>query len=287
MDSVRIFNIEDFSVDDGPGLRTVVFFKGCSLRCRWCHNPESIAGEPEILIYDDKCIGCGECFKNCPAHAHTVKAGIHVIDKSLCRNCFKCVAGCYAGALVRAGEDVPLETIEERISSNKEYFTQSGGGVTFSGGECMLQIDGLEKLARWCSEQGVHTAIDTAGNVPWESFERILPYTGMFLYDIKAIDPEVHKKCTGSDNARILNNFNRLIDRGADILVRIPYIPGFNDGELPAIADYLSARHIKAELLGYHTLGNSKYKALRQDIEPIRTPTKDEVNSLKLQYGFI
>ena len=284
---VRIFNIEDFSVDDGPGIRTVIFFKGCSLACRWCHNPESISKRREILVYEHKCIGCGECFKVCPAGAHRMDGERHVIDREKCSHCMKCAGECFSGALVQAGEDVETEELIRRILGNKAYFDQSGGGVTFSGGECMLQAEGLAGILEACREAGVHTAVDTCGNVPWESFARVLPAADLFLYDLKAMDSEVHRRCTGSGNERILANFERLYAEGARIAVRIPCVPGWNDGELEKIADYLEKfPGVEAELLGYHELGNAKYHALGREPIKARMPGKEELNELRKSFGF-
>lgn len=199
-----------------------------------------------------------------------------------------CVENCFSGSLVKVGERIDIETIKRRILRNKGYFEESKGGVTFSGGECMLQIDALEELLKFCKENGVHTAVDTCGNIPWASYERVIPYADIFLYDIKAMDPEVHRQCTGVDNLRILENFKKLHDRGCKLLVRVPYIPDYNDGELPAIAEFLSQYpEIKAELLGYHTLGVSKYKALRMPYIEAYSPTTKEMDALKAQYGFL
>lgn len=218
----NIFNIQHFSVHDGPGVRTVVFFKGCSLHCRWCHNPESIHAAKEILLYPDRCIGCMACREVCPVGAQVFDETGHWIDRSKCIHCFKCCEECYADALVSVGEWRDTDSILKEILENKGYFDQSKGGVTFSGGECMLQPDALTELLKGCQAAGVHTAVDTAGNVPWESFEQVLPYTDLFLYDIKAMDAEVHKACTGVENGRILENFTRLADRGENIFVVIP-----------------------------------------------------------------
>jgi len=193
------------------------------------------------------------------------------------------------GRLVSVGEEKDLDYILRQIKSNIGYFEQSGGGATFSGGECMLQQEALKALLAGCKEMGVHTAVDTAGNVPWEYFENIIPYTDLFLYDIKAADPQVHKNCTGVTNERILDNFRKLAERGCNILVRIPYIPGCNDGELEGIAAFLSEfPQIKAELLPYHSMGNSKYHALlREEPFSAKAPDKAFVAELKQKYNFI
>lgn len=288
METANIFNIQHFSVHDGPGVRTVVFFKGCNLHCKWCHNPESIYREKEILLYPDRCIGCGACVEVCPSGAHRFEDGRHVIDKKKCTHCFKCCEECYADALVSVGEEKDIDYILRQVKSNIGYFEQSGGGVTFSGGECMLQQDALKALLIGCKEMGIHTAVDTAGNVPWEFFENVIPYTDLFLYDIKAYDPRVHKACTGVENGRILENFRKLIEHGCETLVRIPYIPGCNDGELEGIAQFLADYpQVKAELLPYHSMGNSKYHALlREEPFTAKAPDKAFVAELKQKYHF-
>ncbi len=289
MEGANIFNIQHFSVHDGPGVRTVVFFKGCSLHCKWCHNPESIRPEAEILWYPEKCIGCRACEVQCPMGAHSFTAGVHRIDKGKCSHCFLCCEECYADALVRVGEEKSAEEIFREIMRNKAYFDQSGGGATFSGGECMLQPKALHELLTLCRQSGIHTAVDTAGNVPWQSFETIKDLTDLFLYDLKALDPDVHRACTGAGNERILDNFKKLAEAGSNILVRIPYIPGYNDQELEGIAAFLSAwPQIKAELLPYHSLGNSKHRALQEeDLLDVTAPTKETVTQLKQKYGFL
>ena len=289
MARAEIFNIQHFSVHDGPGVRTVVFFKGCNLHCAWCHNPESIRREAQILWYPEKCIGCGNCVEHCPRGAHSFREGVHAIDREKCGHCFLCCEECYADALVRVGEQRETEDIFREIERNRGYSRQSGGGATFSGGECMLQQEPLRELLALCRQAGIHTAVDTAGNVPWEFFENVRGLTDLFLYDIKAFSPEVHRACTGVGNQRILDNFRRLAAEGSRMLVRIPYIPGYNDGELEAIALFLKGYpEIPAELLPYHSLGDSKHRALGEEKLPnIAAPDKEAVAELKRRYGFL
>ena len=267
MQTVNNFNIQHFSVHDGPGVRTVVFFKGCNLHCRWCHNPESIHKEKEILLYPDRCIGCGACVKQCPAGAHSFTEGGHRIDRNKCIHCFRCCEECYADALVCVGEETDTETVMDEIRRNKGYFDHSGGGVTFSGGECMLQLDFLEEVLRRLKEKGIHTAVDTAGNVPFEDFERILPYTDLFLYDMKAFHEEVHRELTGVSNERIKDNLVRLARTGKDIRIRIPVVEELNASELPFMKRFLWDNGIRdIELLAYHRMGVGKGDLL---LEPI------------------
>lgn len=259
-----IYNIQRFSVHDGPGIRTTVFFKGCPLHCVWCHNPESISPKPQLEFYPERCIGCGRCFDACPNHAHSVDgAGVHRIDRALCDGCLKCVDVCYAEALVGVGRRLTVEQLVESISTDIPYYQSSDGGVTFSGGESMAQIGFLQQALVACKGRGIHTAVDTAGEVPWSSFERVLEHTDLFLYDLKAADDAVHRRLTGAGNARILENLRKLCQAGRRIFVRIPYIPGCNDGEIPAMADILRGLPVeRVEVLGYHRLGEGKYAAL-------------------------
>ena len=264
MPSGQIFNIQRFSVHDGPGARTTVFFKGCNLRCLWCHNPESFSPKPDLEFNPQKCIGCGTCFRVCPQKAHTLDAsGRHMIDRTLCQHCLVCADQCYAGALKAVGQTVDTDYVMKQILSDKDYYDRSGGGATFSGGECMLQLEFLESLLLSCREASVSTAVDTAGNVPFESFERILPLTDLFLFDVKAADPVRHKELTGVSNERILSNLHRLRDANARIIIRIPLIPSRNGDQIEGIARILrDIRPELVELLPFHKLGSSKYAAL-------------------------
>ncbi len=200
-----IFNIQRFSIHDGPGIRTTVFFKGCSLRCFWCHNPESIHPHPQIQLFLQKCIGCGKCFEICPVGAHCMIDGERVFLRELCRNCGKCAEICYADALVLAGKWLTAREVMDEVEKDKPFYENSDGGVTISGGEPLLQADFARALLEECKKEGLHTVVDTAGNVPWEAFEKVLPFTDLFLYDLKAADEEFHRQVTGAGNARILD----------------------------------------------------------------------------------
>ncbi len=281
MTTGMIFNIQRFSIYDGPGARTTVFFKGCNLSCKWCHNPESIPAHRLLEFYPDKCIGCGKCVSVCPAAAHGVdENGSHGIDRSICTRCMTCVDTCFAEALVCVGETVGAEQVIRAVMAAAEYY-KGGGGVTFSGGECMQQIDFLAGVLAALHEKGIHTAVDTAGYQPWEKFEKILPNTDLFLYDVKAADSDTHKKLTGVPNELILENLQKLSDLGKRIWVRVPFIPGYNDGEMEGIARRLAGLAVeKTEIMPFHRLGEGKYIALGMEntCPDGRVPTDEEID---------
>ena len=269
--NATIFDIQRGSYVDGPGIRTAVFFKGCHMRCLWCHNPEGQDPEPELMFYADKCIGCGKCREVCPN------------GLAFCDACGRCELYCPRDARKVSGRVKSAEDVMAEIRKDRLYYEASGGGVTFSGGECMLQIDFLAELVKTCHREGIHTAVDTAGDVPWEYFERILPYTALFLYDLKSLDPEKHVSLTGVSNERLLENLRRLSDEStAGIILRIPVVPGANEDELPAMAEFSrSLRLSSVELLPYHTLGEHKYPALARESRSFRVPSADEMTGFR------
>ena len=239
-----IFDIQRFSVHDGPGIRTTVFMKGCSLRCGWCHNPEGLRMEPQVQFFEEHCIGCGRC------------GGSRTLEN---------VDKCPAGAMKRVGEKVDPERLLEEVLADLDFYGNDGG-VTFSGGECLLQTEFVAHMLKMLKAQGVTTAVDTCGNVPWENMEKALPYCDTWLYDIKCADPETHRRFTGSDNGRILENLERLGRTGANIWIRVPVIPDCNDDpdEMERIARIAAATPgvSRVTLMPYHTLGKSKYVTL-------------------------
>lgn len=276
MRSGVIFDIEHGSFVDGPGIRTTVFFKGCNLKCAWCHNPESQSFKPQLLFYRDKCTGCGKCREVCPNQLEH------------CDLCGKCTIYCPVNARKLCGESWDVEQLLGEILQDKEFFENTDGGVTFSGGECMLQPEFLGEILRKCKENGIHTAVDTAGNVPWSSFERILPDTDLFLYDVKCFDDARHRDCTGVGNRLILENLGKLLELGQNVLIRIPVIPGINDRveEMEAIRAFLNShgKPVGVELLPYHQLGENKYAALGLPVTEFQIPSRETMEQLKAYF---
>ena len=245
-----IFDIQNTSYVDGPGIRTVIFFKGCNMRCKWCHNPEGFYPNPQLLYFKQKCIGCGRCRNVCKRNG--------------CIQCGSCAEICPSDARKMCGDIFSLEFVFAKIKKEKAFFDASGGGVTCSGGECMLQLSFLCELLKMCKREGIHTAVDTAGNVAWIDFEKIIPYTDQFLFDIKCISPELHKLSTGTDNALILDNYKHLIKR-SKVCVRIPIVNNFNsdENELTKISEFINRYPPDSmEVLPYHNLGKHKYEAI-------------------------
>ena len=264
-----IFDIERNSYVDGPGIRTTVFFKGCNLRCAWCHNPEGQSPKPQMMFYKNKCTGCGKCKEKCP----------NALEK--CELCGKCTIYCPHDAREICGKEYTVDEVMREILKDKVFYENSGGGVTFSGGECMLQIDFLEEILKVCKENGIHTAVDTAGHVPYEYFERILPYTNLFLYDVKCYDSEKHRQYTGVGNELILENLERLLTTGKSVWVRIPIIPTVNDTveEIQRIKAYISScgKPEKIELLPYHAMGEHKFEALGKAVQRFNAPSAETI----------
>lgn len=274
-----IFDIQRFSVSDGPGIRTTVFFKGCNLKCVWCHNPESQSSASEMLFYKNKCVNCGKCKELCA----------NSLEK--CSLCGKCVIECQAEARTIAGKEYTADEVVRELVKDKRLYENSGGGVTFSGGECMLQTDFLTELLKRCKEEGLHTALDTAGHIPFEYFERIMPYTDLFLYDVKCFDAEIHKRYTGVTNELILENLKKLLHLKTPIWVRIPIIPSVNDSiaemkKIKSLFD-LFGQPKKIELLPYHAIGNSKYEAMNKEYPIFSVPSKEKMRELNSVFNTI
>jgi glycyl-radical enzyme activating protein len=251
------------SLHDGPGIRTTVFLKGCPMHCRWCHNPESVLPEPEVALYSEKCTLCGACVEACPNGAHNISEDRHYFDRSKCNKSGKCVEACVYGALKMAGREMKDIDVLELILGDKAFYRESGGGVTLSGGEPMFQFGFTRSLLKRSRKEGIHTCLDTSGLAPTEHFREVLPYVDLFLYDIKATDPAVHKEVTGTSNDLVWTNFKYLYREKASIELRCPLIPGFNDQgthlqELREIrVKYTDLQALT--IMPYHNAGRSKY----------------------------
>lgn len=282
MEKAKIFEIKRFAVHDGDGIRTTVFFKGCPLQCVWCHNPEGIGFQPQIAFYENKCVGCGECALVCDNGAHRMEDGIHVFDREKCAACGKCAEACLGMALQLYGKEVTLQELLPLLMEDCEFYENSGGGVTLSGGECLMQADFCAALLEKLKENGVHTAVDTCGFVSKSAIDKVLPFTDIFLYDMKAFDEDVHIRCTGHSNQRILENLKYIDSCGKKIEIRIPYVPGMNDDQIPKIAAFLSTlKNItKVKVLPYHNYAGSKYKSLAmKNTLPHVLPTDEEIKT--------
>ncbi len=260
-----VFDIQRFSVHDGPGIRTIVFLKGCALECEWCANPESQAATPELLFDPARCIVCENCLILCP-HGALHKQGERIIyERERCRGCGTCAQKCYAEARVLKGRRMTVEAVVAEVLKDEAFYTASGGGVTLSGGEPLDQSHFARGILEGCKNYALHTAVETAGHVAWSSFERIIPYTDLFLFDIKHTDPAKLKKFTKGDAALILQNIKKLVKSAKQIIVRTPVIPGFNDSpaEIQKIARLVKSLGIKElNLLPYHRYGQHKYRLM-------------------------
>jgi pyruvate formate lyase activating enzyme len=289
-----VLNIQHFCTHDGPGIRTNVFLKFCSLRCQWCSNPESIHPKPELAYNPGKCIGtkeCGLCLKECPESAiFTVDSDLAVrINWDLCTNCGKCVPACPPQALSLFGHEMTVDEVLDEAEQDSTFYRESGGGITVSGGECLLQPDFTAALLAGAHERGISTAIETAGNVPWAFVEKVLPHVDTVLHDHKITDPARHKKWTGVDNARILGNFKRAYETFPDktFIARTPLIPGVNDDEdhIRAVLAFIRPHKnvIDYELLPYFRFGESKYGFLGRvyELADFQPPTPESLARLR------
>jgi pyruvate formate lyase activating enzyme len=265
--SAITFNVQRFSTEDGPGIRTTVFFKGCPLRCAWCHNPEGLSPRPELVWYDVRCIGARDCLSACPVEALELTPEGMRIDRARCTACRACAEACPAGALEVIGREWTPEALFAEVNKDAVFFETSGGGVTLSGGEPMRQAEFVVALAGLCREAGLHVALDTCGAAPWEQYERILPLVGLVLYDLKIFDGERHRASTGVDNGLILENARRIAASGKPMWIRTPVIPGYtaDAANVAAIGAFIASALPTVErwdLLAYTNLGQPKYHRL-------------------------
>lgn len=287
----NVFNIEHFAIHDGPGIRTTVFLKGCPLACIWCHNPEGLSTSPQMLHRTDKCTLCGRCVRACPRGALSVDGTRGwVIDRDKCDHCGLCEKACLMNAIETVGREMTAEEVMDDVEGDRLFYDQSGGGVTFSGGEPLLQWEFLEACLKRAKEKGFHTAIETSGFAPREAVERVAPFTDLFLYDLKHIAKEGSLKYTGVDNRIAKENLRWLSGRGSRIIVRTVVVPGANaDGEtLEGFADFFdSLPQIETvNILPLHKSASEKYNRLDKKflIADYRVPTEEEMEEVAQFY---
>jgi len=274
-----IFAIKPFEIHDGDGIRTTVFFKGCPLRCKWCHNPESFSFEKEILFDKTVCGNCMRCTKIC--EANVIKDEKHIFIKEKCTLCGKCEDICPNNAFEISGKTSSAEEITKEVLKDEIFMKGSGGGVTFSGGEPLMQVDFCVEIAKLLKEHDINIAVDTSGFVNRVAFDKIIPYTDTFLFDIKAINEDIHTKCTGVSNKQILENIKYIDSLGIPMEIRYPYIPTMNDGETEKIAAFVKdLKSVKVlRILPYHNYAERKYECMEfgYPLSMVPLPTKDEI----------
>jgi len=287
--TAKIFNIQHYSVHDGPGIRTTVFFKGCPLKCQWCSNPESQASFSEIGLIKKLCNLCGRCVEACPADAIHIDKGKVKIQRERCQKCGhrECIAVCYPGALKLVGQDMSLAEVLNEVKKDRIFYSDSEGGVTLSGGEPLNQPDFTVTFLKRCREVGLHTCLDTSGLANPRVLKEAAKYTDLFLYDLKHMDPEAHRRWTGAANHPILENARLVAAEGIPMIIRVTTVPGINDsvedvGHMAAFARDLG-NVTRLDLLPYHRLGTGKYKMLgrRYSLSRLKPPDREAVEKLK------
>lgn len=282
----RIFNIMKYSIHDGPGIRTTVFFKGCPLQCQWCHNPEGQRFDQELIYRPDKCIGCGQCLSICPNKAvENIEGQLHYL-KDKCLACGECCSVCHTGARELAGKAMSLQDVMTEIEKDLIFYDESGGGVTFSGGEAMMQADFLMEILKECRKKDIHTAVETAGFVKNETMKDISPYVDLFLYDLKLMDSSKHQNFTGVPNQLILDNLSWLSENHPKVIVRVAIIPGINDDEdnLQQIGKLVSGLKGVKEIhcLPYHKAGVDKYQRFGREycLSGLNSPNDERMSEI-------
>ena len=292
-----IFDIQRFAIHDGPGIRSTVFFKGCSARCEWCHNPESLSITPQLQYYEDRCVSCGNCVNLCPQGAHVMRDRTqtqggteairkgHFFDRRRCIACGLCSGECFSNALVICGREMNVEDVLRQVLDDKPYYDESGGGVTLSGGEPVLQDDFCEALLKSLKNVSLHTTVQTAGFYSFEKLDRLLPYLDVVMYDIKGLSQDIFQNHIHASSSLALDNLKRLDERGIPIIVRTPCVKGLNDdaGEIEAIARMLSSlKHLRYySLIPYHGLAKIKYDVLGQEFKRYEAPSKEHMEMLE------
>lgn len=292
-----VFNIQRFSIHDGPGIRTTVFLKGCPMHCSWCSNPESIASSPEVVFRDSKCIRCGRCVAACGEQAIVMVDNTRTIRRERCNNCAQCALACPARAIELVGQYLAVEAIMETVMRDMGYYRRTGGGLTVSGGEPLAQWRFARALLQEAKRRGLHTALDTTGHADWAAFSDVVGFADLVLYDVKHVDSELHSSATGVTNDRILENLSRtLAHSDAEVWIRIPVVPGFNDSDeaIDRICRFVAGLPrppAKVSLLPFHNLATGKYRALGraynwQDVQPPGTRQMTLFKRLVESHGF-
>lgn len=291
MERAKILDIKHFAVHDGEGIRTTVFLKGCPLKCIWCHNPEGIGYQTQIGYVSKRCINCGECTLCC--EANTMVCGLHVFDRKKCTECGRCAEVCLGGAFSLHGRMMSSEEVFEEVKKDMDFYQSTGGGITLSGGECLLQYNFCKELLGMCKDHGIHTAVDTCGYVEQKALDAVREYTDIFLYDLKAMNEEVHIRCTGSSNQKILENLQYIDDWNIPIEIRIPFVPGYNDDQITKMAEFLkNLKNISGvKVLPYHNMAGTKYEAVgMKNTMPEKMPAKEQLKRAQDEFkkaGFL
>lgn len=289
MIKAEIFNIQKFSIYDGPGIRTAIFFKGCPLNCMWCHNPESINKHVDLLYDKEKCTLCGECIKRCSRDALKMKDGTIITNLYKCTYCGECVFYCINNAREIVGKEYTIEKLIEEVKKDMTFYEESGGGVTLSGGEPLIQIEAVEEILKKLKKIGIHTAVDTSGYVSFKHIKRILDYTDVFLYDLKTIDNDKHKEFIGVPNTLILDNLKKLSELDVKINLRMPIIEGINGDfeDITKTIEYIKQLKIKKiNILPYHDIAKHKYRKLgrayKEDL--MKVPSNEKMQKIKSMF---
>ncbi len=292
MSESLIFDIKRYAINDGPGIRVVIFFKGCNLHCVWCHNPESISPDVEKMFAPARCIRCGSCVEVCPEKAITLTAEGIVTDPALCKVHGRCAEVCPARAIEMSGRVMSVDEIMEAIEKERVFFDHSNGGVTFSGGEPLVHLPILKKLLDECGRRHIHRAVDTAGHVSTAALLDIAARTDLFLWDLKMMDSDLHRKWTGAPNDKILQNLTALAETGAEIIIRIPLMGGINDTEenIERTAQFvagLAGKKKDVNILPYHKIAQNKYMKLgrSESFEMFEEPGKETLERVIEQFA--
>jgi pyruvate formate lyase activating enzyme len=278
-----VFDIRRFSIHDGPGIRTTVFLKGCPLRCWWCHNPEGLSAAPEVVWRAERCSRCGTCITTCPEDALSWTGDTPLLDETRCTLCGECADQCYAEARELLGRTMTAEEVVGELERDRVFYDESGGGVTFSGGEPLAQPEFLLELLRGCREREMHTAVDTCGHASRDTLDRVRPHVNLFLYDLKLLDDEQHRRYTGVSNALGLENLRTLVAAGHEIILRVPLIPGVNDDDesVRQVGAFVTrlGRPLPVVVLPYHALGVAKYARLGREyhMAATREPAEERI----------